>query len=92
VDSVDKNQNDLHVGWIPSQFPGCAVCCRYRDQICLWKESEKLFTNYPQQEAIFGSLHILDKLQSHSYIWGYMSREISLLNGTSPQGEALIPR
>jgi len=54
-----------------------------------WKKSSTL---YPQEKAISDPIHILENFKTLTYIWGYGFKDISNLNGTSPQGRVLIHR
>jgi hypothetical protein len=92
VESVERNHNALYVGWLSTQLSGCAVCRRYRDQLSLWKDPEKVIHSLSTRESHFGPIHILEKSQWHACIWGYAFKEISGPNGTSPQARALIHR
>jgi hypothetical protein len=78
VESVDRNHNALYAV-IGTSSP----CGKIR---------RKSSTVYPQQKAVFKPIHILEKFESLACIWGYGFKEISDLNGTSPQGWALIHR
>jgi hypothetical protein len=70
VEIVDRNDNALHVGWGATSLSGCAACCRYQDQLSLWKELEKVIHTLSTGESDFGPNLYLGEFQKTDLYMG----------------------
>lgn len=64
MEIVDRNHNALYAGWVSTPLSGYAACCRYRDQLSLWKELEKVIHTLSTGESDFGPNPYLGEFQN----------------------------